>query len=70
MTNHDLPTALREWRAGHTAKQAAETLGVKLASYLNWESGREPGEALSAVLRRAILTPLKAMNDAMISEEP
>lgn len=31
---------LRIWRAGRTQRQAAETLGMNLATYRNWEYGR------------------------------
>lgn len=33
-------TKLRIWRASRTQRQAAKTLGLNLATYRNWEYGR------------------------------
>lgn len=33
-------TKLRIWRAYRTQRQAAKTLGLNLATYRNWEYGR------------------------------
>jgi transcriptional regulator with XRE-family HTH domain len=45
----NFPKALKEWRKGRgfTQQQAAKVIGVKLATYRNWEQGRNrPIEAL------------------------
>lgn len=57
----DLPTALREWRAGHTAREAAQALDVPYATYVGWEQGRSISQATRGPLLIAIRTPIAAL---------
>lgn len=54
-----LSEALRDWRDQHGWKQwkAAEILGCKLATYRNWERGRNEPQGLA---RDAVITKIQA----------
>ncbi len=59
----DLPTALRQWRAGYTAREAAQALSVPLSTYNGWEQGKGAAQATLGPLMIAIRTPLKDLID-------
>lgn len=57
----DLPTALREWRKGHTSEEAVAAINavcgtaLSVSTYRNWEAGRPMSDLAQVAARLAIL---------------
>lgn len=58
MKSTKFTTKLRIWRASRTQREAAKSLGLNLATYKNWEYGRnQPTTYAMNVVRERIDKP-------------